>query len=71
MRESELKKKKKKEREREELIKQTVKMNKILVFCFTIELQCHSTIWALMLNHPNISHLAVPMGMLYWEGFFG
>ena len=50
MRESELKKKKKKkkkeemrviggrERERGELIKQTVKMNKILVFCFTIKL---------------------------------
>ena len=53
MRESELKKKKKKkkreemrvtgEREREELIKQTMKRNKILVFCFTIELQCDST----------------------------
>ena len=53
MRESELKKKKKKkkreemrvtgEREREELIKQTMKMNKILVFCFIIELQCDST----------------------------
>ena len=52
MRESELKKKKKKkkreemrvidererERERGELIKQAVKRNKILVFCFTIEL---------------------------------
>ena len=50
MRESELKKKKKKkkreemrviderERDRGELIKQTVKRNKILVFCFTIEL---------------------------------
>ena len=57
MRESELKKKKKKkkrgemrvtdererEREREELIKQIMKRNKILVFCFTIELQCDST----------------------------
>ena len=30
--------------EREELIKQIVKKNKILIFCFTIELQCDSTI---------------------------
>ena len=32
------------EREKEELIKQTIKMNKILIFSFTIELQCDSTL---------------------------
>ena len=31
------------ERERKELIKQTIKMNKILIFSITIELQCDST----------------------------
>ena len=30
-------------KEREELIKQTVKMNKILIFSFTIKLQCDFT----------------------------